>query len=278
MQPTTFLFLAFGTNTTNHAMANFSIVSLKKFAPANSTFIIYTDKPEYYQYLAAIAETRILDEAKLADWQGKHKFLWRIKIMAMLDSAQKDPGHLVYVDTDTFALGDLSPMITKLEQGSCFMHVKESLLSNDKAKNKKLMWQQAQNKKFGGMLVDQNSAMWNAGVVAINAENKTALLTKALMSTDEMCEQNVERWLIEQFSLSQALSSTGKIERCDQWIAHYWGTKDLVIQNIHLLFSQTLLQKTSVAGLVNSIDFPAWKEFLIRKPKPSFLKKLFQQT
>lgn len=273
MQPTTFLFFAFGPNLNNHTMANFSILSLKKFAPANSRFVFYTDRAEYYRYLSPIVETRLLDEKKINEWQGKHKFLWRIKIMAMLDSAQKDPGHLVYLDTDTFAMSDLTPMMSKLENGNCFMHIKEKLLSRDKAENKKLMWKQTKNKIFGGMIVNQHSAMWNAGVVGINEKNKIALLTKALLSTDEMCEQNIERWLIEQFSLSQALSSSEKLEACDQWINHYWGNKEMVIRNIQSLFSSALMQSIPLDQLISNTDFSSWRNQIINTPKKSFLEK-----
>jgi hypothetical protein len=275
MQPTTFLYLAFGKNTTNHTMSYFSFLTLKKLAPANSRFVIYTDTPEYYQALSPAMETRILSESQLNEWQGKHKFLWRIKIMAMLDSAQKDSGHLIYLDTDTFALENITPMIQKLETGTCFMHVCESLLSEDKAKNKILMWNQTKNKIFGGMLVNTQSAMWNAGVVAINAESKISLLTKALQSTDEMCEQKVEPWLIEQFSLSQALASTNKIEACDKWIAHYWGYKKEFIQKIDTLLSQAYQKKLSFDEIEKQIDLSVWKKIMMPTPKKTFLQKIF---
>ncbi|MBC7428090.1 MAG: hypothetical protein H7336_05735, partial [Bacteriovorax sp.] len=194
----------------------------------------------------------------------------------MLDSAQKDPGHLIYLDTDTFALKDVSPMIAKLEQGTCFMHVKESLLSVDKAPNKKLMWSQTQNKHFGGMLVNEHSAMWNAGVVAMNADSKVSLLTKALQSTDEMCEQKVEQWLIEQFSISQALSSTGKIEVCNEWIAHYWGHKKEFIHKIDIILSTAFQKKQSLEELENQIDVNVWTRIMIPAPKKTLFQKLFR--
>ena len=277
MQPTTFLYLAFGLNTTNHTMTYFSFLTLKKLAPANSHFVIYTDTPEYYKALAPHLETRLLSEATLNEWRGKHNFLWRIKIMAMLDSAQKDPGHLIYLDTDTFALENMTSMIQQLEAGTCLMHVRESLLSEDKAKNKVLMWNQTQNKTFGGMLVHSQSAMWNAGVVAMSADSKISLLTKALQSTDEMCEQNVEQWLIEQFSLSQALSSTGKIEACDKWIAHYWGYKKEFIQKIDSLLSTAFQKKLSLAEIENQIDINEWKKIMVSGPKKTFFQKLFRK-
>lgn len=276
MLPSTFLYLAFGSNTTNHSMAYFSFLSLKKLAPSNSRFIIYTDKPEFYQFLSPEFETRMLSPETLNEWQGKHKFLWRIKIKALLDSAQRDSGHLFYMDTDTFAVNDISKMIEQLDSGNCFMHLKESFLSEDKAKNKILMWQQTQNKTFGGMIVDKHSAMWNAGVVAINEKDKVNLLSKALQSTDEMCEAQVEQWLIEQFSLSQALASTGKLKPCDEWIAHYWGFKKDFIQRIDGMLAQTLQKQLSKDQLLEMIDINSWVSMMTPKPKRTLFQKIFR--
>lgn len=243
------------------------------YAPANSQYVMYTDRPDFYKYLSPIMETRLLDEKTLKDWHGPHNFVWRVKIMAMLDSAQKDEGHLVYLDTDTFALGSLAPMIEKLESGSCMMHERESLLSEDKAKNKVLMWKQTQNKKFGGMTIDTATAMWNAGVIALNSKVKIELLNKALKSTDEMCEQNVERWLIEQLSISLALASSEKLIPADSWIAHYWGNKDQMLRNIQIFLSQLLQQVISPIDALKLINISEWKTHLIRPTKKSFLKK-----
>lgn len=272
MQPTTFLYIAFGDNLTNHTMGNFSLLTMKRFAPPNSKFVIYTDRVDSYRWLDFV-EIRQLDERILADWHGPHNFVWRVKIMAMLDSANKDKGHLVYLDTDTFALESLSPMIAELEKGRCMMHERESLLSEDRAKNKMLMWKQTQNKTFGGVTITAQTAMWNAGVIALSANNKLELLNKALASVDEMCEQNVERWLIEQLSVSLVLANSNNLMSAEKWIAHYWGNKDGMLRNIQILFSQILQQMIAPQEAAKLIDIAVWKTHLIRPTKKSFLKK-----
>lgn len=274
---TTFLFFSFGDNLNNHSMINFSLLSLKKYAPANSRFLVYTDKPEYYKYLSPIIELRPLDKKRIEDWRGPHDFMWRIKIMAMLDSAQSDPGHLVYLDGDTFAKADLAPMIEELDRGTCFMHLKESLLSQDKAEHKCLMWKQTKNKEFGGMIVKEDSAMWNAGIVALDEKSKVELLQKSLSSTDGMCEADVTKWLIEQFSLSQALASTGKLKPADQWFAHYWGNKEELILAINNFFTKALNQMLTIDDAIASIDICAWKKLLEPRAKKSFLQKIFKK-
>lgn len=277
MTPITFVFLAFGNNIKNHAMANFSMLSLKKFAPAQSKIVIYTDKPEYYAYLSSIVETRMLDQNKINEWQGKHKFVWRIKIMALLDSAEKDPGHLLYVDADTFALKDLRSLTEKLDQDFCFMHLRESRLCEDKAENKMRMWQQTQNKTYGGVVVNKDSYMWNAGLVGFSEKSKVALLTRALASTDEMCEAKVEQWLIEQFSLSQSLAASGKLLPCDEWFAHYWAFKEKLFQAINTFLSQCLQQNFSIENSAMAINVREWEGLLVSPPKKSWWHKLLSK-
>lgn len=274
---TTFLFFSFGDNLNNHSMANFSILSLRKFAPRNSRFLVYTDKPEFYKYLSPIIELRTLDKERIKSWKGPHDFTWRIKIMAMLDSAQSDPGHLVYLDGDTFAKADLTTLIEELDKGTCFLHVKESLLSEDKAKHKCLMWKQTKDKEFGGMFVKKDSAMWNAGIVALDEKNKVELLQKSLSSTDGMCEADVTKWLIEQFSISQALASTGKLKPADHWFAHYWGNKEELILAINTFFTKAFKQMLTIDEAIASIDIKIWKKLLETKPKKkTFFQKLFR--
>lgn len=277
MTKTTFLYFTFGDNLNNYTMTNFSMLTIKKLAPANSKFVIYTDKPEYYKY-ADFAEIRLMDANLLKDWKGKHNFLWRVKIKAMLDSAQKDEGHLVYLDGDTIAYKNLDPIIHDLDEGKCFMHIKESRLSQDMAAHKALMWSQVQNKTFGGMLVHDQSFMWNAGFVAVSANNKIEILNKALASNDEMCDQGVTQWLIEQFSLSQALASTNNLRAADRFIAHYWGNKDEWIQNINNFFAKCFLQNLSAIEAIELIDVDKWKIIPINRCKKSIAKRLINIT
>lgn len=272
---TTFLFFSFGENLNNHTMINFSLLSLKKFAPANSKFLLYTDSPNFYNFISPIIEIRPLSKDTIKNWRGPYDFMWRIKIMAMIDSASKDSGHLIYLDGDTFATTNLDDLILQLDQGKCFMHVEESFLSEDKAAHKSLMWKQTQNKEYGGMLVKKDSAMWNAGIVGLDEKNKLALLNKALLSTDEMCKANVTNWLIEQFSLSQSLASSGNLNPADKWFAHYWGNKEEIIQAINSFFAKTLVKKLSIEEAISSIDMVAWKKLLEPKSKKTFYQKLF---
>ncbi len=65
--------------------------------------------------------------------------------------------------------------------------------------------------------------MWNAGVVAIAKSNDVnATLTQALEACDSMCADQMERKLIEQFSLSLALQANPMNEG-KQWFNAFGG-------------------------------------------------------
>lgn len=267
MQPTTFLFLVFGSNTNNHYMTNFSILTLKKFAPANSKFIVYTDKPDHYKYLSPIVVARTLDEKTLIEWQGKHSYVWRLKVMAMLDSSEKDKGHIVYMDSDTFAQEPLAPMLERLDEGNCLMYSREGVFAEIKTPAKRLLWKQTKDRIFGGMAVNDTSTFWSGAVVAINEHFKFELLSKALFSIDQMCEQEIERNLIEQLSLSQSLSTTRKLDIASPWIAHYVNDKEDVLKNIQLFLSNTITRMHPIEKAVSLIEINHWKMFLNAKPE-----------
>ncbi len=276
MSAVSFLFIDFGPVTNNHFMGSFSILSILKFLPPNSQIILYTDKPELYSFFSDKIVFRELNDKILKDWRGPHDFMWRIKIKALMDSAAKDSGHLIYLDMDTFAQKELNSLVAQLDQGTYFMHLRESLLSQDKAKNKQLMWSQVKNKTFAGLLVDQNSAMWNAGLVALPENQKKQILEKTLKCNDEMCEQNVERWLIEQFSLSLALANTQKLKEGAEWFIHYWYGKDPMMVEINKFLATQFVSKANINHAIEKLKPEDWVHIGKAKAKQKSWKKFFR--
>jgi hypothetical protein len=270
----TFIYLSFGKNLNNHTQAIFSILTVRKFAPQNSRFVVYTDQEKYYNWVKDFVEIRLISKETFTLWEGEYRFVWRIKLMAMLDSATKDLGHLVYLDVDTFVFAPLSPMMEALDKGMSFMHLPENTLSSDKAKYKKTMWLQTRGKTFGSLQIDENSMMWNAGVVALSSENKSRLLNQALICNDQMCAANVSRQLIEQFSLSLALHNSGKMDKASKWIGHYWGNKEEWNHNIHYYFSGLLQSDISIHEAIELLDISIWKQLPISRSKQSLNKHL----
>jgi len=161
--PVTIMLLSFGDNLDYHSQANFCIMTAKKFAPKGTRFVVYTDRPNFYQWakrLGDFLEVRHTPKSLLNDWEGEYKFFWRLKIMAMLDCARNYPGHLLYVDSDTIFTKPLDEMIEELSMNKSFMHLKENTLATDRAKDKLQMWHQTKFRTYAkNLLVDEKSYM-----------------------------------------------------------------------------------------------------------------------
>ena len=67
--------------------------------------------------------------------------------------------------------------------------------------------------------------MYNAGVVAIPNIKLQPVASQALAICDGMIQENVERIVVEQYSLSVALFEQTQLKECYKYIGHYWGNK-----------------------------------------------------
>ncbi|WP_295900264.1 hypothetical protein [uncultured Vibrio sp.] len=226
--PIEFVFLTFGEKTPYHSQLIYSMISLAAHTPVDRPyhFTIITDKPEFYQWLNGPFSIIEVSDSTLQTWRGPFDFFWRIKIESILEAVKgKQDHHCVYFDTDTIAYSNLSPMYEALDNGVNHMHVKEFDFHATNGRTGKKMKKHGLGKVYGDFELTQEKAMWNAGVVAISATNSPEkTLAKALVACDAMCEDEMERKLVEQFSLSLALQAN-RIAPATDWIRHYWGNK-----------------------------------------------------
>ncbi|MBO2013042.1 hypothetical protein [Hymenobacter negativus] len=252
------LYLVFGKNVQVHFQTNFSILSFLRQGPGIITSIkLVTDSPDFYRHLGSAVTIEAIDAAILNEWQGEYKFFWRAKIKALELVAQQQPDiPLLYLDTDTFLHGSLSQLSQQLATGTAFMHEAEGSLAALTSKTERLMWQQVQGKPFGGVIIQEKHQMWNAGVVALPATHNLEAIALALRICDEMCALRVTSRLIEQFSLSVALTETYPMQEARPYIGHYWSTKDEWNASIStFLLESHLKQRTVAEELAALADF-----------------------
>ncbi|MCP9234997.1 hypothetical protein [Lewinella sp. JB7] len=222
-----FFYLTFGPNLEVHRQAVFSAMTILGAPRPEVSIIVLTDAPEYYRFLGDRVTVRVTSAAELRDWRGPHDFFWRIKIKALEDLARRHPEeHLVYLDADTFCFGSLPRMRALLDGGTHLMHAREGTLAELPTRTERRMWQQCENRSFGGLTVDGASTMYNAGVVGLSAGGAARAVEIALRICDDMCAAGVIRRLIEQFALSVALASAGRLAAANFCIGHYWGNKE----------------------------------------------------
>ncbi len=232
------LYITFGDNLGVHLQAAFGMYSFLAKAKSNiQTINIITDKPLFYNHLKNDINVIDITKEELDNWQGKHRFFWRIKIKAIERICNLYPGKpVMYLDTDTFLIGDANELNHHLLAGKAFMHRNEAVLSTGRSSTEKRMWKQIKDKQFGATKMLPTDCMWNAGVVATpnNKQNKESEL--ALAICDEMCAAGVTRRLIEQFSLTIALDRLYGLHEAKQIIAHYWTAKKLWDEKIAAFF------------------------------------------
>ena len=249
------LYLVFGANVRNHFQAVFSMLTFLRQADALTGITIVTDAPQFYQRLAGHVTVLPVDEATLRAWRGEFDFFWRIKIKALEYVARQHPGQaLLYLDSDTFLHGSLAQLGAALAGGHAFMHEREGTLAAARAKTEQRMWQQTQGKRFGGVLLHERHAMWNAGVVGIPAGRAEAAIALALAVCDDLSRQQVTPRLIEQFALSVALAETGPLQAARPYIGHYWSTKDEWNEHIAAFLLASHLQERPVAEELAALD------------------------
>lgn len=261
-----FVFFTFGDNLNNYTLGNFCILSLIKLAPKNSKIIVYTDKPNFYNWAKDLLTIRVLDQKMLTEWKGAHDFLWRVKIKTILDCAQKDDGHLIYLDGDTFLYNNLDDLIEKLDLGHSFMHLNEG--SQIQTKSQGRLMNLINGQEICNIKMHKNLCMWNAGVVGLSQKNKVELISKVLELNDALCDLTKDNWLIEQFSLSTILATQSNILPSDEYFKHYWGNKPEWLKHINTFFSKFYINQYDATQMAASIDLTFWTSLpVFRKTK-----------
>ncbi len=248
------LYLTFGENLNNHIQAHFSINSFLAQKEEVSSINIVTDCPDYYKNLKGYVSIIEVKNETLEQWKGEHKFFWRIKIKAiekLCDLYKNEP--VLYLDSDTFLFSGIKPLKEAASNGKAFMHENEGMLSLEKSKTAKKMWNQIKNRKYSDISIVETHAMWNAGVVLTpnQKNNKECLL--ALDICDEMCRQGVTRRLIEQFALSVAFQEMYGLHSASNTIAHYWSNKESWNNLIEYFLISTYFKAFTVEQTVEEI-------------------------
>lgn len=270
------MYLVFGGNSQNHSQANFSILTFLAQEQFLNKIIVLTDTPDFYNSLnhpKVQIEKTTTEEMK--DWQGDYNYFWRVKIKAVEKIALKYPeDHLLYLDSDTFLFGDLSKLAQILDQGHSIMHLKEGPLSSFKTKSKKTLWNELKGKSIQDIEINQNSAVWNAGVIGISQKNLKTIPALTLSVCDELCQSVKPNWLIEQFSFSIVLNHLTELHPSQDSIAHYWGNKNGWNDFITQFFTKAFMNKLSIQQTIQAIKNVDWKKVPIHERTSQNRKRL----
>lgn len=272
-----YLFLAVGDKESIHNQVYYAILSLLANTSNAATVYVLTDAPERYDWFYPRVQCLPVSSQQLDEWRGPKQFFFRIKIKAMQHLAAEIKNNLVYLDSDIVCLQPLNEFENRLQQGEFFMHVREFYLANGPSKTTRQMWKVGAHKTFGSLRIDEQSLMWNAGVVAMPFFIREYLET-SLIACDAMCQSSMRPLLTEQFALSLTLQQSNNLAEAKDYFLHYWGNKDEWQKKMILPFLEKIrIHAWTLNEAINHFDknqiLPAMKVV-----KKSFFKKLFAST
>ena len=215
--------LAYGANPVVHREATMLLVSLLAHAPQPYEVVVVTDHAERFSWFGELVRIRVLTPGELNTWRGDAPFSMRQKLEAAR-VVMPSEGALVFLDADTLAVADLSPLAHAMASGALLMHKREFALGTNRRRGNRQLWNELQGRAFGGWEFRAEDAMWNSGVLGLPVADR-ALLDHALSLYDTMAAAGVRHFATEQLVAGLVLERTGRLRPAEQWFTHYWGNK-----------------------------------------------------
>jgi hypothetical protein len=222
-QPTRYVTLAYGGDPSVYRQSVMLLLSLVAHAPRPYDLVVATDRPECYVWFGTRVEIEFLDASLLNAWCGPTPFSMRQKL-ALSQAAWPESGAIVLLDADVVATRDLTPFVERLHGGDLFMHKREYVLGRSSRAGNRRLWQQLRGRQFGAWTFAAEDAMWNSGVIALKADDRT-LMARALQLYDDMSAARIRHFATEQLVEALVLGRTGRLHAADAWFTHYWGNK-----------------------------------------------------
>lgn len=268
------VYLVFGDNMDHYQQVYFSIYTAVAHKSTEDRIIVVAENPSLFTSLADHIEVIPINRDLIKEWEGKYHFFWRVKIKALELIAQKYPtDSILYLDGDTFFYKNMDPLRSSLKNGQHFMHIEEGKLSELSSKTEKLMWSQMKGKTYHTVKIDENSAMWNAGLIGISSKHFDCL-NLTLEINDAMCADNVTRRLIEQFAFSLGLNEYSTLQPADDVVGHYWGNKKQWNKNIDHFLMECFMKNYSFNQIIEQVKKMDLAENPIRVKESNTHKRL----
>ena len=215
--------LAYGANPVVHREATMLLVSLLAHAPQPYEIVVVTDHAERFSWFGELVRIRVLTPGELNAWRGDAPFSMRQKLEAAR-AVMPSEGALVFLDADTLAFADLSPLGQTFASRTLLMHKREFGLGASGRRGNRQLWNELQGRAFGGWEFRAEDAMWNSGVLGVPVTDR-ALLDDALSLYDAMAAAGIRHFATEQLVVGLVLERTGRLRPAERWFTHYWGNK-----------------------------------------------------
>jgi hypothetical protein len=229
---TNYIYLLYGAGDECYREAAYSIGTLKrKFDPATSRIIVFTDQPGKIKDWPVICESVA---GELEAMRGVTQFNHRAKLCVILKCFELHPGNVIYLDSDTIIRGKITGLAGRLCSGTAIMHIFES-----RNPFSELTGFQARLANQIIYRYSPDSWMYNAGVIGIHSADR-ALVGRALELCDALLDFGNRKHTVEQFSISETLRVSGhRVLEARGTVVHYVRHKPYVREKISQMIRET---------------------------------------
>ncbi|RMG73373.1 MAG: hypothetical protein D6722_03925 [Bacteroidetes bacterium] len=222
--------------------ARYSILSLMAYLPpfgADYRLTVFTDAPEWFVDLGA--EIEPMDAARIAAFRGPDDFVHRMKIMALKTVMDQYEGAALLVDSDNLVYADPLPLLAQLQNGHFLLNQIEEHLDQPQSplgrKYRRFFRQHPQiPTPAGPLIVPDDLALWNAGIVGIPA-GKGHLLEQVLAVCDYLYH-HYPKHIAEQVAFNLVLGQNGDILAGEGCFYHWFGHGQAINRLIESVFAQ----------------------------------------
>lgn len=247
------VYLVFGQDISYYQQVFFSIYTALINKSESDRIIVVAETPSFFRQIEHLITIIPLDEKRVEEWKGDYGYFWRLKIKTLEHIAKEYPKNdILYLDGDTYIYKPLYLLKKELDKGFNIMHVNEGSLPTLKTKSEKKMWNSLRNRKFAGVLVNENTCMWNSGVIGISSQH-FATIDLALQVCDAMCMDQIPYFTKEQLAFGIAGSQITTIQHSDHVVGHYWGNKDEWNEVISEWMKKSLMNSYSIEEMKEEV-------------------------
>lgn len=231
---------------------------------------VFTDRPERFAQLDPIVEPVLLDAARAREWRGPWDFVYRMKAKVVEDVARRFPGDaLMFVDADTFWIGEVANAFARIGERSAVMHQREYHVGTHDTMQMRRFRRRMGRARFRGQPIDVQAWMWNSGALGLSPGHFD-LLPQWIAFMDEVHPAN-RKPIVEQFSIGWLLQRRlDLISPCDDLLFHYFDDKDR-----HLAAISGLLPVLASRPRDEALAFLRERPIRIEGPPPSARKPTF---
>ena len=133
----------------------------------------------------------------------------------------------VLIDGDTYFQRSPDQMFKRIKPGHAVMHIREGRVCDLEDEVHKDLTALLRAGKIHdpstGAVIPATQAMWNAGVVGVDASDLRAIEEATILTDQIVAERPVET--AEQFAFSYCLQKHTRLHSCEDVVFHYWSMR-----------------------------------------------------